>query len=884
MTDRAVRLLVLCTVAMGLLRSNRLAAEGLPPRALARIGGQQLYHGPGVGCVALSADGKRAASAATYWLAEGDYVADKDQDEYNRIILVWDAVTGDQLRELRVSTNIHGISHLTFSPDGKSLAAACASSDNTFEVAVVAVESGKLLWPMQHFKNDIKSLRFSLNGKHLWIGEKRGPVSAWNASTGKQLRRWRPPPDEPAAGDNKPFSALAGTVSPDGKVIVWEMGYRDVTQGPQGWSLAGLRVHDAATDKFLYRKNAENQQGDMVFSADGKQLGISTWDKVLVWDAATGKSQKTIEERWGFHFTLTPDGRAAVVAVDPDEDSAPAEESNREMKVRYVETGKPAKKLSLGFVADQWVEPLPVSGLPAFSADGKTLLLSVASALRLFDTTTGKERFRPIHVGPVMPRFSLDGRTLITSCFSRSCRWDVSGEQPLLLAEERQKTSEPTLVYSAGDRLSLDISDHRLLLRETATGRVLRRLEGAPVSTDVTDYPVFGEFSPDATKVLFGNNRNYMRKVWVYDVKTGKLLVEIKAENGTGNAAFSPDSRLVALANDDGSVQLYDAVTGKAVHTLRSSKPLPEGEASHAHLSFSPNGDRLIVTVHNYSGDNYLQQPTRVFDLSRGREIFRFYASSRTTRTAAELSCMVCSPDGRLLAVAEKYSGTVRLIELASGTVRAEFSGHRFGVHGLTFSRDGKTLASGGLDHAVFLWDVTGARNPVAKTERDIDLASCWNNLLSADGQRAGAAIADLLRRPETSMAFLQQQLQPEKPPSEKRLTELIADLDADAFPTREAASRELARLGKRAEAGLRHELTERPSLEMRRRIEFLLEKLESDALSPETLRVIRAVEVLEHLNTPASRNWLAALAKGATEARAMREAKAALQRRENRR
>jgi WD40 repeat protein len=101
-----------------------------------------------------------------------------------------------------------------------------------------------------------------------------------------------------------------------------------------------------------------------------------------------------------------------------------------------------------------------------------------------------------------------------------------------------------------------------------------------------------------------------------------------------------------------------------------------------------------------------------VFQLSTGREIARFYSNAEKASKAGPITSIAYSPDGRLLAIAEKDCGTIRLIEIASGKARVEFAGHRHGIHGLAFSPDGKTLASGGEDNVVFLWDVTGTRMP----------------------------------------------------------------------------------------------------------------------------------------------------------------------------
>ena len=53
--------------------------------------------------------------------------------------------------------------------------------------------------------------------------------------------------------------------------------------------------------------------------------------------------------------------------------------------------------------------------------------------------------------------------------------------------------------------------------------------------------------------------------------------------------------------------------------------------------------------------------------------------------------------------------------------------------------------------------------------------------------------------------------------------------------------------------------------------------------LPPETLRAVRAVEVLESINIPKARQLLTQLAKGTPAARLTREAKATLQRLERR-
>jgi hypothetical protein len=95
----------------------------------------------------------------------------------------------------------------------------------------------------------------------------------------------------------------------------------------------------------------------------------------------------------------------------------------------------------------------------------------------------------------------------------------------------------------------------------------------------------------------------------------------------------------------------------------------------------------------------------------------------------------------------------------------------------------------------------------------------------------------------------------------------------------RQQATAALETLGDLAELALRKTLAGNPSLESRRRVELLLEKVEKTPSTPPQLRVLRALAVLEWMNNPQAREVLAALAKGAPEARQTRLAQEALDR-----
>jgi hypothetical protein len=79
------------------------------------------------------------------------------------------------------------------------------------------------------------------------------------------------------------------------------------------------------------------------------------------------------------------------------------------------------------------------------------------------------------------------------------------------------------------------------------------------------------------------------------------------------------------------------------------------------------------------------------------------------------------------------------------------------------------------------------------------------------------------------------------------------------------------------AEPALRRALAGRPSLEVRQRLEKLLDQLAHP--SPDVLRALRAIEVLESVGTAEAKAVLGKLAAGQPGAGLTREAKAALRR-----
>lgn len=144
--------------------------------------------------------------------------------------------------------------------------------------------------------------------------------------------------------------------------------------------------------------------------------------------------------------------------------------------------------------------------------------------------------------------------------------------------------------------------------------------------------------------------------------------------------------------------------------------------------------------------------------------------------------------------------------------------------------------------------------------------------------RKAHAAIWGLCAVPQRAVNLLRVRLRPASAVPADKIRQWIADLDSDEFPRRETASAELAALGDQARAALQASLQAKPSVELRRRVEALLAD-PGLVRSAETLRRLRAVEVLERIGSPEARQILETLVQGAPEARQTREAKTALAR-----
>ena len=196
---------------------------------------------------------------------------------------------------------------------------------------------------------------------------------------------------------------------------------------------------------------------------------------------------------------------------------------------------------------------------------------------------------------------------------------------------------------------------------------------------------------------LSPNNKNFVTvdqlfgivKVW--DIRTGNTIDLGHVDLGDGelkHISFSPDSTMIA-SGGYGAVKLWDINTGKNIDNI----PVEYG-ASVRLVSFSPDGKTLAYRV---TGEKF----TRLWDVTTKRQTGVIHNPS--------VVCWAFSPNGKILASAEER--IITLWDVNTTHNIATLEGHLDRIEHLTYSPDGKTLASVSWDDTVRLWDVNTRQN-----------------------------------------------------------------------------------------------------------------------------------------------------------------------------
>lgn len=227
-------------------------------------------------------------------------------------------------------------------------------------------------------------------------------------------------------------------------------------------------------------------------------------------------------------------------------------------------------------------------------------------------------------------------------------------------------------------------------------------------------------------------------EIHLWNPKDGQLIRSWKTHTRAINSlAISPDGQQIASGGDDRTVYVWDHDADKPRREFGSK----EIEAPVQSLAWSPNGKLLawVESGGNSAGTLRVYEP----DAEAAKRL-RF-ASLVHQSGAFQLAY---APDGRHIAtcgervarlfVAPNVGG---ITDGSVGMRRYEFAGHTGLVTALTFSPDGKYLATGSADQLVRVWEVGVPDRPWRVFQGHDDQISSL--AFSPDGQTLASSSLD---------------------------------------------------------------------------------------------------------------------------------------------
>lgn len=490
--------------------------------------------------------------------------------------------------------------------------------------------------------------------------------------------------------------------SPDGSILAAAWGGSITLWDTQRW--AKLREFEAYDNQILY----------LEFSPDGGHLVSMAYDRpVKIWDVKSAQivGQPIDAERPFPFFRLSPDGKrlatrsqsSGVVrlwdAVSGLPLSEPFEHASPVTDLRFDPNGQFLVTASQDGTAQVWeVQAGPPSGLTlkttdpypsaCFSPDGRLVVRTSNNRAEVFDARTGEPVGKPmVHAGQIYRlAVSSDGKKLATAGWDLIGRvWDLQTGEPLTPALPHRWRLYAIAFSPDGRLVATTSQDNTARLWDAATGQPI----GPPLAHagEVMDV----HFSPDSHALLTASTDGTAR-LWSADKGEPLWPQPLRHLATVWTAEFSPDGRRIVTASADKSAVVWDAQS-----RVPLTRPmLHERSVNSAH--FSPDG-KWVLTC---SDDG----TARVWDAPTGDPV------SQPMRHKGKLALGQFSPDGRTILTGSQ-DGVARLWDARTGYPISEPLQHKGAITCIQFSPDGRRCLSIASSDALRVWDVMDAPVPV---------------------------------------------------------------------------------------------------------------------------------------------------------------------------
>lgn len=263
---------------------------------------------------------------------------------------------------------------------------------------------------------------------------------------------------------------------------------------------------------------------------------------------------------------------------------------------------------------------------------------------------------------------------------------DLAGRKTTWTSEPHTDWISCVSIAPNGSFIATGGADRAVCLHDWRSAKVIHKWRGH--AGEVRD--IF--FAPDGKTIFSAGEDGRVRK-WHRESAEG--LAVMQGTSAVVKIEEHPSHKQVAVAYLEGSIRLWDLVTGEPGRLLSGhQKPA-------VWLRFSSDGRFL------YSGGK--DRSVIIWDLENGS------LKTRLKQHKDDVSCGELSPDGRLLATGS-WDNTVCLWNASTGECldvlgsTGTNDGHSGWITGLRYSEDGQWLFSSSFDGTVRVWDLATRR------------------------------------------------------------------------------------------------------------------------------------------------------------------------------
>ncbi len=478
----------------------------------------------------------------------------------------------------------------------------------------------------------------------------------------------------------------------------------------------GVWMHDANTGKEIALFKGEREDiKDIAFSADGKMLtGASSAGAILRWKIDTGELVGIIpmEKDQRFHAAHFSENGTVLVTTDLLSKGDGIIEKVYVKSLEENSTEMPTvKKIDMDFKEED------IDGI-VISPDGHFLATSYYERkkddrINVWKTDTGEHLLTlTSHKQRLLSdlAFSHDGKSL-ASCDNYSIKiWDI--DTTTHRATFKEIAGFNTLIYSPNSKLLAGGGDNGVISLWNATqnqqglrgiiGNYYPMLELKGHKDEITALA----FSPNGELLLSASEDNTIRG---WETSTGSLqfICTGYIDEISGIAASADENTIISVSNLQPQIQHWNVDIGhqKSVSYLK-------GYVTHE--TISPNASILAMK-------DAFGKDIRLLDINKNR--YRGIIKKHGYPKNRSRLLLVFSPEEKMLAITSKNNqiGTIQLWDITDppqsflerhvtksnvNRPRHKLTGHKDIVDALTFSPNGRLLASGGESKQINLWNV----------------------------------------------------------------------------------------------------------------------------------------------------------------------------------